>query len=220
MRIVVVPCLVVVAVAVGVANVEAAPPPPPAPPAAAPAAPPAAAPAADPNLGHPAVKAITTLIGAVRYGKFVMGLKTLDGTAQGAFLLGDNWTKGTEAQRSEFVTLFHTVFAKVAFVKMQKNFENIQTVVYDAPVVTGNKAVVKSTLVVLHALKKQEYKLKYHLAQAGADWKVVDVDVLGESMLTGVRNEQINPIMKEGGWAHLLDLLRQKAKSLESVPLK
>lgn len=217
MRIVVAPCLVAFVVAAGAVGAQAAPPPPPAPPAAAPAAPPAAA---DPNLGHPAVKAITTLIGAVRYGKFVMGLKTLDGTAQGAFLLSDNWTKGTEAQRSEFVTLFHTVFAKVAFVKMQKNFENIQTVVYDAPVVTGAKATVKSTLVVLHALKKQEYKLKYHLAQAGAEWKVVDVDVLGESMLTGVRNEQINPIMKEGGWAHLLDLLRQKAKSLESVPLK
>ncbi|MBM4342265.1 MAG: ABC transporter substrate-binding protein [Deltaproteobacteria bacterium] len=192
-----------------------------APPSPAPSpAPPAVAPAADPNLSHPAVKAITTLIGAVRYGKFVMGLKTLDGTAQGAFLLGDNWSKGTDAQRAEFATLFHTIFAKVAFPKMQKNFENIQTVVYDAPVVTGTKAAVKSTLVVLHALKKQEYKLKYQLLQAGAEWKVVDVDVLGESMLTGVRNEQINPIIKEGGWAHLLDLMRQKAKSLEGVPLK
>ena len=42
-------------------------------------------------------------------------------------------------------------------------------------------------LVVLHALKKQEFKLKYHLKQIGADWKVVDVEVLGESMLTASR---------------------------------
>ncbi len=216
MRAVVALSLIVLAATVGNSPAVAAPPPP-APPPAAPAAP---APAADPNLSHPAVKAIATLIGAVRYGKFVMGLKALDGTAQGAFLLGDNWQKGTDAQRTEFVTLFHTIFAKVAFPKMQKNFENIQTVVYDAPVVAGNKATVKSTLVVLHALKKQEFKLKYQLVQTGAEFKVVDVEVLGDSMLTGVRNDQINPILKEGGWPHLLDLLRQKAKSLESVPLK
>ena len=187
-------------------------------PAPAPAAP--EAPAADPNLSHPAVKAIVTLIGAVRYGKFMMGLKYLDGQAQGAFLLGADWTKGDDKQRAEFVTLFHTLFAKVAFPKMQKNFENIQTVVYDAPLVTGNRAVVKSTLVVLHALKKQEYKLKYQLMLTGTEWKLVDVDVLGESMLTGVRNEQIVPIMKEGGWPNLLELLRKKAKSLETVILK
>ena len=190
-------------------------PPKPAPP---PVAPPAA-PAADPNLSHPAVKAITTLIGAVRYGKFVMGLKMMDGPAQGAFLLGADWTKADDKQRAEFVTLFHTLFAKIAFPKMQKNFENIQTVVYDAPAVTGNRATVKSTLVVLHALKKQEYKLKYQMLQVGADWKLVDVDVLGESMLTGVRNDQIVPIMKDGGWANLLDLLRKKADSLKAQPL-
>lgn len=178
------------------------------------------APVVDPDGNHPAVKTITTLIGAVRYGKHVLGLTFMDGSAQGAFMLGDNWLRGDDRQRAEFITLFHTVFAKVAFPKMQKNFQNIQTAVYDPPVVTGNRALVKSTLVVLHALKKQEYKLKYQLILVGADWKLVDVEVLGESMLTGVRNEQIAPILKEGGWPKLLDLLRQKAKSLEGVVLK
>lgn len=194
-------------------------------PAPAPVAPPAAPapvgdPAADPALSHPANKAVTSLVGSIRYGKYTMALKFMDGNAQGAFLLGADWAKGDDKQRAEFVTLFHTLFAKVAFPKMQANFEHIQTAVYEPAVVVGNKATVKSTLVVLHALKKQEFKLKYQLLQTGADCKLVDVDLLGESMLTGVRNEQIVPIMKEGGWTNLLDLLRKKAKSLEGVPLK
>ena len=35
-----------------------------------------------------------------------------------------------------------------------------------------------------------------------------------------IRMDQIQPIMKEGGMPHLLELMRAKVKELESVPLK
>jgi phospholipid transport system substrate-binding protein len=49
---------------------------------------------------------------------------------------------------------------------------------------------------------------------------VVDVAVLGDSMLQGIKEDQIGPIMKEGGWPHLLDLMRQKAKEVEAQTAK
>ncbi|MSP93363.1 MAG: ABC transporter substrate-binding protein [Myxococcales bacterium] len=151
------------------------------------------------------------MIGAIRFGKHTLALKFMAGVAQGKALLGDDWQKGTDAQRTELVTLFHAVFAKVAMPKVQKNFEHLESIVYDAPVVAGETATVKSVVTILHALKKQELKLTYHLVKAGTEWKVLDVAVLGDSMLRGIREDQIVPILKEGGWPKLLELLRAKA---------
>ncbi len=177
---------------------------------AAPATPPAAAAPAQAAV-NPVEKPIRTLIGAVRFGKFPMAISMLDGESQGKQLLGEDWAKGTPAQRAEFIKLFHGVFAKQALPKIQKNFEHLESMVYDAPEITGEAASIKSVVTILHALKKQELKLKYKMQKVGADWKVVDVAVLGDSMLKSIREDQIIPIMKEGGWAKLLELLRQKA---------
>ncbi|MGZ3460020.1 MAG: hypothetical protein ACXU86_16120, partial [Archangium sp.] len=38
--------------------------------------------------------------------------------------------------------------------------------------------------------------------------------VLGDSMLTGIRDDQVRPIMKQGGWEHLLELMRKKNAEL------
>lgn len=177
---------------------------------AAPAAPPAAAAPAQAAV-NPVEKPIRTLIGAVRFGKYPMALTMLDGEAQGKLLLGEEWAKGTPAQRAEFIKLFHAVFAKQAMPKIQKNFEHLESMVYEAPEITGDAASIKSVVTILHALKKQELKLKYKMQKVGADWKVVDVAVLGDSMLKSIREDQIIPIMKEGGWNKLLELLRLKA---------
>jgi len=158
-------------------------------------------------------KPVRTLIAAVRYGKFPIAIKLLDGESQGRLLLAADWATATDAQRTEFIQLFHGLFAKIAFPKMQKNFEHLESIVYDAPAITGETAQIKSTITILHALKKQELKLRYTMHKVGADWRVVDVAVLGDSMLTGVREDQIAPIMKEGGWHKLLELMRTKLKS-------
>lgn len=184
---------------------------------AAPSAPPAAPAPAPAETGdvaaNPVEKPVRTLIAAVRYGKFPMALKLLDGESQGKALLAADWQSATEAQRTEFIQLFHGLFAKLAFPKMQKNFEHLESIVYDAPEIAGETAKIKSTITILHALKKQELKLKYTLHKVGADWRVVDVTVLGDSMLGGIREDQIAPIFKEGGWAKLLEIMRAKLKS-------
>ena len=85
---------------------------------------------------------------------------------------------------------------------------------------TGEEAKVASTVVIDHPMKKQELKLKYVLAKDKAGWKVVDVAVLGDSMLTGIRDDQVRPLLKEGGWDALLKAMREKDKELEKVVLK
>lgn len=166
------------------------------------------------------VKPVSTVVNSVRYERDLAALKHFAGEEQGKLLLGADWDKGTAEQKKEFVSLFHTLFGKMAFPKVRENFKHLESITYEDPKVEGDKAEVASTILILHALKKQEIKLKYTVVKTGGAWKVVDVAVLGDSMLKGVRDDQIVPIMKEGGWDNLLKLMREKAKELEKVPLK
>jgi phospholipid transport system substrate-binding protein len=160
------------------------------------------------------IKPIKTVVQAVRYNKDDVALKQLAAEEQSKFLLGDEWAKGTDAQRKEFMQLFHSLFSKLAFPKVRENFKNLASITYEEPALEGDKAKVKSTVVIDHPVKKQEMKLQYSLIKDGADWKVVDVAVLGDSMLTGIRDDQVQPILKQGGWDHLLDLMRKKDAEL------
>ena len=165
-------------------------------------------------------KPVKTVVQSVRFSKDQMALKHFGGEQQGRFLLGEEWDKGTDAQRKEFVQLFHTLFAKIAFPKVRDNFKNLAAINYDEPTVEGDTARVASTIVIEHPMKKQELKLKYTLMKDKSAWKVVDVSVLGDSMLTGIRDDQVRPLLKEGGWKALLDAMRAKDKELASVQVK
>ena len=165
-------------------------------------------------------KPLKTIINSVRYGKDLAALKAFAGDEQGKFMVADSWSKGTDAQRKEFQDLFLQLFAKIAFPKIRKNFENLDTVLYEEPTVTGDTAAIASTILINHPLKKQELKVKYTLIKQGPSWKVIDVAVLGDSMLAGIKEDQIQPILKEGGWDALLKAMREKASELKDVQLK
>ncbi len=165
-------------------------------------------------------KPLKTVVNSVRFGKDIAALKMFAGDEQGKYLLGDEWAKGTDAQRKDFIDQFHQLFGKIAFPKIRKNFENLDTVLYDEPTITGDRAEIPSMILINHPLKKQELKLKYSLVKQGAGWKVIDVLVLGDSMLAGIRDDQVQPIFKEGGWEKLLTLMKAKTAELKDVVLK
>lgn len=168
-------------------------------------------------------KPIKTLVNAVRYSKDDLAIKYLDGETQGAFLLEDAWGTGTPEQRKEFVELFHALFAGIAFPAIRENFEHLQSTLYDPATVDAGTTSVLSTILIMHPLKKQELKVKYDLAKAGKEWKVVDVTVIGSgsnSFLTDIRNDQIRPIMKNGGWDNLLKLMRQRLEQIQAKQKK
>lgn len=165
-------------------------------------------------------KPLKTIINSVRYGKDKAALKLFAIEEQGRLLVGDAWDKGTDAQRKEFQDLFLQLFGKMAFPKIRQNFENLDTVLYEEPAVEGEKAAMASTILINHPLKKQELKVKYQLLKQAGAWKVVDVAVLGDSMLVGIRDDQIQPILKESGWDGLLKVMREKNAELKDVVLK
>src|SRR5688500_7076921 len=90
------------------------------------------------------------VIHSVRYGKDILAQKSFAGDEQGKQLMGEAWDKGTDAQRKEFVQQFHLLFAKIAFPKIRKNFENLDTVLYEEPTITGDKAEIGSTILINH----------------------------------------------------------------------
>lgn len=159
-------------------------------------------------------KPVKTVVQSVRYSKDDLAIKQLANEEQGRFLLGEDWDKATDAQRKEFTQLFNKLFSKIAFPKVRENFKNLASITYDDPVLDGDKAKVNSTVIIEHPMKKQEMKLQYSLVKAQGAWKVLDVSVLGDSMLTGIRDDQVRPIMKQGGWDLLLDLMRKKDAEL------
>ncbi len=165
-------------------------------------------------------KPLQVIVNSVRFGKDLQALKNFAGEEQGKFLVGDDWAKGTDAQRKEFIELFHLLFGKIAFPKIRKNFENLDTVIYDEPTITGDRASIPSTILINHPMKKQELKVKYELVKQSAGYKVIDVAVLGDSMLTGIRDDQIKPLLKEGGWDGVLKAMREKAAEVKDVQLK
>lgn len=165
-------------------------------------------------------KPVKTLISAVRYDKDALALKFLAGDPQGEYLLGDTWNEATPQQRAEFVKLFHGLFSAIAFPKIRENFEHLSTILYDAPKMDGDHATLGSTLVILHPLKKQELKVRYDLVKAKSGWKVLDVTVLGtggKSMLTEIRDDQVKPILAEGGIDHLLSLMKERLAQVKAA---
>ncbi|MFW6369306.1 MAG: ABC transporter substrate-binding protein [Myxococcota bacterium] len=161
---------------------------------------------------------IQTMVQSARYGRVDMALGQLAGERQGALLLGEAWSAASQEQRSEFVSLFHRLFALIALPKVQENFEHLETVLYDEPTVEGDTASITSTVVVLHAMAKREIRVRYDLVRVEGSWRVLDAKVLGTgsgSMIEEIRSEQIEPILEEGGLSHLLELMRERLTHLE-----
>jgi phospholipid transport system substrate-binding protein len=162
---------------------------------------------------------VQTLVQSVRYERDALALRQLDGEAQARALLGEAWEAASAEERAEFVRLFHGLFAAIAFPQVRDNFEHLETILYDAPEVDGEKASLTSTIVILHPLRKRELRVRYDLVRSGEGWRVVDAHVLGtggESMLTEIRTEQIVPILADGGMTLLLELMRTRLEQVQA----
>lgn len=166
------------------------------------------------------LKPVKLVLGAVRQGKDSIALKQFAGEEQGKYLLGDDWAKGTPAQRKEFTQLFQALFSKIAFPNIRDNFKHLDAVSYANTTAKGAAAEADSLILIDHPLKKQELKLQYLLAKEGGRWKVVDVKGPGFQMLKDIRDNQIRPIMAQGGWDHLLSLMRKKLQEVEAQAQK
>ena len=168
----------------------------------------------------PEVKPLAAIIGNIRQGRDLKAVSYFASDDQGKYLTGDAWAKATDAQKADFNKGFGELFAKIAFPKVRKNFEHLATVLYEPPKADAGKTTVASVIQIDHPVKKQELKLKYWVVQDKGQWKVVDVSVLGDSMLQGIRDDQVLPLLKEGGWEKLLKAMHDKLAEPELASIK
>lgn len=155
-------------------------------------------------------KPVKALFQTVRTSKDDQAFRYFATEEQGRYLLGGYWDQGTNTQRTTFTQLFQSIFKKVAFPSIRENLKTLSSVIYEPPAIRGNEATVKSIIVLDNPLKKQEMKLQYSLVKIKGAWKVVDVAVLGSSMLAGIRDDMLQPLLKEGGWNAVLDAMLKK----------
>ncbi|HVE87898.1 MAG TPA: ABC transporter substrate-binding protein [Myxococcales bacterium] len=176
--------------------------------------------AAEDAKNLPEVKPLQAIIGNIRQERDLKALTYFAAEEQGKYLTGEYWAKATPAQQQEFTKGFQELFAKIAFPKVRKNFEHLAAVLYEPPKKEGEKTTVASVVQIDHPVKKQELKLKYWVAQEKGSWRVVDVSVLGDSMLQGIRDDQVIPLLKEGGWEKLLKAMKDKLAEKEIAGIK
>ena len=155
-------------------------------------------------------KPVKMLIGAIRYGKYDLALKLLDLDQMTRRLNAGHWAKMNAAQRAEFSKHLGTLLKKLSFVKARGLFKHIDAVLYDAPKLGAKQVSIRSTIVVHRAYKKKELVITWFMLKHKRGYRIVDVKTVGESTVAGLREEQIDPLVKEGGVALLLKKMRAK----------
>jgi phospholipid transport system substrate-binding protein len=166
----------------------------------------------------PAQRVVKQLVLAVREGRDADAIRLMDGEGQARFIFGDDASTVTEAMRNEFVPLFGRVFAAIAFPRVRENFKNLASINYEPAEGLDGDARVRSTVVLDHPLKKQEIKLECVLRKTAQGWRVLDVKVLGDSVMTAIRDDQIRPLVRDKGWDAVMSALR--TKDAELAPAK
>ena len=171
-----------------------------------------AAPAAPGPEDKAVQKTLKTLISAVRYSKDDMASKQLAYGAMAQDLLGPTWAKVSPAEQKEFVSGLEVLLRKVSFQKGREIFQYLDAVLYEPVQVEGGKAKCKSTVVVHRDLKKSEIPITWVLVQENGQWKVMDTISMGDSTAEGIREDQVEPLLKEGGVPGLMSALRKKVE--------
>lgn len=163
-----------------------------------------------------AQKPIKTLINAVRYSKDDLASKQVGYDVMVEKLMAESWKDASEADRKELITGMEKLIRGISFPAGRDIFKYLDNVLYDAPRVDGDSIKVKSTVVIHRDLKKSELGIDWVLAKSGGTWKIYDTVMQGESTLAGIREEQIRPLLKEGGVAAVKKAMHEKITEVEA----
>lgn len=159
-------------------------------------------------------RTLKTLITAIRYGKYDLAAKQLDFEAMVGRLLGEH--EVSDAERKELVSGFESIIRKTSFVKGNEMFEHLDAVVYDKARVEDGATRCRSTVVVHRDYKKTELVIDWVLKKNGTAWQVYDIVMLGESTLEGIREDQVGPLIEEGGTKAVIGAMRSKLAELQN----
>lgn len=155
-------------------------------------------------------KTLKALVNAIRYNKDDLAAKQITFSGMAKELLADSWAKASNAEQAEITKGLETIIRKVSFPKGRDMFQYLDAVLYDVARVEGDRVRCKSTVVVHRDYKKAEIVIDWVLVKDGTTYKVLDTAMLGESTLASIRDEQVKPILAEGGIPKIMETLRAK----------
>lgn len=163
-----------------------------------------------------AQKPIKTLVNAIRYSKDDLATKQIGYDVMVEKLMDTSWKDTTDADKKELTAGMEKLIRGISFPAGRDIFKYLDNVLYDAPRVDGDSVKVKSTVVIHRDLKKSEIVIDWVLARSPSNgqWKVYDTVMQGESTLAGIRDEQIKPLLKEGGVAAVKKAMNEKVAEI------
>ncbi len=125
------------------------------------------------------------------------------------WVLGKNWKRASEAQRSEFVEQFKTLLVRTyARALLEYSGEEVKYFPVEKNP-KSNLAVVKTEL---SSSDSKPFPVAYRMYQKNEEWKVVDVAVDGVSLVSTYRGSFASQIKKDGMDALIRKLTDKNAR--------
>jgi phospholipid transport system substrate-binding protein len=121
--------------------------------------------------------------------------------------LARNWNKLDDAQRQEFVQLFHQVLEK-AYIDRILSYTNEKAVFYKENTISKNQVEVQTKIIT----SSKEIPITYRAILVNGTWKVYDVVIENVSLVMNYRT-QFNEILVKNTPEQLLEILRKKVKA-------
>ncbi len=167
--------------------------------------------AAWPALAAPATdKPVKTLINAIRYGKDDLAAKQIAFLPMVERLLGETWAQLSADEQKELAAGLEVIIRARSFAKGKDTFKHLDALLFAQVRQEAGDTRVKSTIVIHRDYKKTELVIDWVLLEHDGAWKVVDIVMLGESTLAGIREDEVEPLLHQGGPAALMRALRAK----------
>ncbi|HPC74959.1 MAG: ABC transporter substrate-binding protein [Syntrophales bacterium] len=121
--------------------------------------------------------------------------------------LARNWNRLNDAQRREFVHLYHQVLEKAYIDKILSYTD--EKIVFDREItISPNLAEVHTRIITA----SKEIPIAYRVILSGGAWRVYDVVVENVSLVQNYRT-QFNEILAKNTPEQLLEILRKKVKA-------
>ena len=165
--------------------------------------------------GQKVEKVLKALMTTIRMGKFDLAGKQLATDEMASRLMADDWKNLNAAEQKEMADGLATIMHKLSFPKGKDIFKHLDGILFEPTKIEGKVAHCLSTIIIHRNYKKSEIKIEWALIQQSGKWRVFDTIMLGESTLEGIREDQIEILMEEGGKAAVLKALRTKVKELK-----
>lgn len=140
-------------------------------------------------------------------------LSSVDFETLSKLVIARNWSKFTEAQRAEFMTLFRNHLS-MTYGRNVESYKNEKVTITGSREENGGDTTVKTKIL---RGGPGDILVDYRMRQRDGTWKIIDVIIEGVSLVSNFRS-QFQDVVASGGPERLLALLRDK--NARGEPLK